>query len=196
MPRNIRITLALVFLLLAAGVVGTQLWQRYQLQHPALPELGSVPRLSLTTSTHRPFTENDFKGKVTITDFIFTSCAGPCPYMSGQMQQLQTTLHEEPSIQFVSVSVDPETDTPEVLAEYGERFGAISGKWIFLTGQKKEIYDAIRDGFHLAIADDENTISHSTKFVLIDKEGRIRGYYDSEDDDSLKKLVDDAKSLL
>jgi protein SCO1/2 len=194
--RHIRTIIYALFFLLAAGIAGFQLWQRYESQHPSLPELGAVPSLSLTTNDKRTFTDQDFKGKVTITDFIFTTCAGPCPLMSGQMQELQGTLKDIPSVQFVSFSVDPETDTPEVLTEYANRFGAINGKWTFLTGSKKEIYDAIRHGFHLAIDDDENAIAHSTKFVLVDKDGKIRGYYDSEDEEALKKLVIDAKSLL
>ena len=192
---KLRTTIYAVFFLFAIGVVAYQLYQRYKLQHPALPEFGTVPTFTLTTEDHRTFSHEDFKGKVTITDFIFTTCAGPCPIMSGQMQQLQATL-QKTSIQFVSFSVDPETDTPEVLTEYANRFGAIKGQWIFLTGAKQIIYEAIRSGFHLAIEDDENAIAHSTKFVLVDKEGQIRGYYDIEDDDSMKKLVEDAKSLL
>lgn len=191
---NIRNMMYAAFFLLAAGMIGMQLWQRYK--GPSLPEFGAVPAFSLTTNDHRTFTDQDFRDKVTITDFIFTTCAGPCPIMSGQVQELQSTLGGNSSIQFVSFSVDPETDTPEVLTEYANRFGAIKDRWVFLTGPKEVIYDAIRNGFHLAIEDDENAIAHSTKFVLVDTEGEIRGYYDSEEDGSMKKLVEDAKSLL
>ncbi len=181
--------------LLAGGIATFKLWQYYQ-QQPPLPDLGIVSDFSLMTADRKAFTHQDFIGKVTITDFIFTTCAGPCPIMSGQMQQLQATLHENSSIQFVSFSVDPEYDTPEILTEYATRYGAIKDKWIFLTGEKKTIYDITKNSFHLSVEDDENAVLHSTKFVLVDQEARIRGYYDSEDEESLKKLIEDTKSLL
>ncbi|HEV8539455.1 MAG TPA: SCO family protein [Bacteroidota bacterium] len=186
----------LVLFLAAAGLAALQLWQRYQRQFPALPDLGTVPAFSLATEDRRTFTQRDFLQKVTIADFVFTTCAGPCPIMSAQMQHLQGELGGNPQLQLVSFSVDPETDTPKVLAEYASRFGAIKGKWMFLTGSKETIYEVTRNGFHLAIDDDENAIAHSTKFVLVDKEAKIRGYYDSEDQESLKKLIEDAKRLM
>ncbi|HTK80850.1 MAG TPA: SCO family protein [Bacteroidota bacterium] len=195
-PKKFRTLSFAALFVLAAGIAGLQLWQKTRITESSLPRLGALPAFSLTAHDSSKFSERDFATKVTITDFIFTTCAGPCPLMSAQMQHLQETLHENPSVQFVSFSVDPETDTPGVLTEYAVRFGAIPGKWKFLTGPKKEIYDIIRDGFHLAIADDENAIAHSTKFVVVDKKGQIRGYYDSEDEGSMKKLLEDVHSLL
>lgn len=183
-------------ILAGLAIAALQLWKQDQRQHPVHADLGTVPEFSLTTEDHQPFTNRDFKDKVTIADFIFTTCAGPCPLMSAQMQHLQQELNDIPSLQLVSFSVDPETDTPEVLTEYANRFAAIKGKWIFLTGSKKTIYDITRNGFHLAVEDDENAIAHSTKFVLADKQANIRGYYDSEDEESLKKLMEDAKQLM
>lgn len=192
---KIRTIMYVALFLLAGGIATFKLWQYYQ-QQPPLPDLGIVSDFSLMTADRKAFTHQDFIGKVTITDFIFTTCAGPCPIMSGQMQQLQATLHENSSIQFVSFSVDPEYDTPEILTEYATRYGAIKDKWIFLTGEKKTIYDITKNSFHLSVEDDENAVLHSTKFVLVDQEARIRGYYDSEDEESLKKLIEDTKSLL
>jgi protein SCO1/2 len=162
---------------------------------PTLPSLGTVSEFSLTTQAHRQFTDANLKNKVNILDFIFTTCAGPCPLMSGKMQEMQQQLKNESLVQFVSFSVDPETDTPEVLTEYAKRFGGVTDNWTFLTGDKKIIYDLIRSGFHLTIDADENAIAHSTKFVLVDRQATIRGYYDSEDDSSMTRLIGDARSL-
>ena len=172
-----------------------QLWKRYDHEQFAFPSFGSVPMFSLSTEDRRSFTNENFKGKTTIVDFIFTTCAGPCPLMSGHIQELQHTMQNQTNVQFVSFSVDPETDTPEVLAEYAQRFGAIKDRWIFLTGEKKNIYDLIHTGFHLAVDADSNAIAHSTKFVLVDKDAAIRGYYDSEGDSSLTQLIHDVKLL-
>ena len=114
------------------------------------------------------------------------------------MSELQQTLVNEPRIYFVSFSVDPETDSPDVLTQYAKQYGAIKGKWVFLTGDKKDIYQLTREGFHLGLeveGSEEETIIHSQKFVLVDSHAQIRGYYDSEDDESMKLLIRDAKRL-
>ena len=99
-------------------------------------------------------------------------------------------------LQLVSFSVDPDEDTPDVLKEYAGRFSAVGGKWIFLTGQATDMYTLSRTGFHLGVEADSNAILHSTKFVLIDADAVIRGYYDSEDEESLTRLRKDVIVLL
>lgn len=182
--------------LLVAGIVLLEFWRNYSSMNPDLPVLGTVPAFSLTTEERTTFTHKNVEGNVTIADFIFTNCAGPCPLMSGQMQHLQTTFQNERKIKLLSFSVDPKEDTPEVLTQYGKRFGAKKETWKFLTGDERQIYDLTRNGFHLSIAADSDAIAHSTKFVLIDKEANIRGYYDSGDDSSLAQLIFDAQTLL
>ena len=160
-----------------------------------LPMYGNVPEFSLTSQSNSLISQNDLKGKISIVDFIFTQCAGTCPMMSMKMSELQITLMKNQRVQFISFSVDPENDTPETLSEYAKQYHA-GERWILLTGNKKDIYDITKQGFHLGIdIEGENAIIHSQKFVLVDNNGVIRGYYDSEDDEAMKNLLRDANIL-
>lgn len=164
---------------------------------PPLPVLGTVPPFSLVNQAGEPAGPEMLQGKISIVDFIFTSCTSICPVMSGRMAYLQGELGGNPLIQFVSVSVDPETDTPAVLTEYGNRYGAIHGKWLFFTGDKSRIYDLTRQGFHLGLeTEGVDAIIHSPKFVLVDDSLRIRGYYDSDDAEDMDRLKEDAVHLI
>jgi cytochrome oxidase Cu insertion factor (SCO1/SenC/PrrC family) len=161
-------------------------------------DYGEVPDFSLTDQNGKTLTRADLAGRVWIADFIFTNCAGTCPMITGTMHRLQGALPDE--VHFVSFSVDPERDTPEVLAEYAKKSNADKVRWHFLTGDKSKIYDLTIKGFKLALEDSGGTdvepITHSTRLVLIDKQGRIRGYYGGTDDDDMKKLFSDATALL
>lgn len=172
----------------------------FQFRHPAvqeslLPGFGKVPEFHLISEDGRSFQTKDLRGHVTIADFIFTSCAGPCPLMSAQMQDFQSKIGPNDGIKLLSFSVDPETDTPDVLLDYAHRFSAVKDKWTFLTGSKSDMYMLTRKGFLLSIEADSDAISHSTKFVLIDKSATIRGYYDSGDDSTSVLLLRDAFEL-
>ena len=191
-PRRI----LLVFLgILLIAVIGVRFYVGSSSKRSLLPSMGQVPEFSLVTESRQTFTRDNLIGKVTIADFIFTTCAGPCPLMSAKMQQLQDELEAQPKIQLVSFSVDPEYDTPSVLAEYAKQFGAKQGRWLFLTGSKETIHLLARKGFHLAVEEDKDAILHSAKFILIDEAGIIRGYYDSEDEESMNRLLTDVESV-
>lgn len=196
MPQNLRRGILICLLIIGVGEAILVTVRMNRSHTASLPKMGTIPNFSFTADNHTTFTNEHLLGKVTIADFIFTTCAGPCPMMSGHMQQLQATFQTHPDLQLVSFSVDPDYDTPDILHEYANRFGAISHRWYFLTGDKHRIYGLIKEGFHLPVADDENTIAHSTKFVLIDQQSAIRGYYDSDDDSALTVLTHDAQSLL
>ena len=177
-------------------IVGYWYWTTRIEKNTLLPSYGLVPEFSLTSETKKPLTQNDLLGKISIVDFIFTQCAGACPMMSSKMSEMQKTLMSDPHIQFVSFSVDPETDTPDVLRQYAQQYGAVTGKWILLTGDKQQIYRLTKEGFHLGLdIEGDSAIIHSQKFVLVDHHGVIRGYYDSEDDESMKTLLRDAGVL-
>ncbi len=152
-----------------------------------LPVLYPLPEFSLTSDKNAPLSKEDLKGKVWIADFIFTSCAGPCPVMTRRMAGVAERLALYPEVQFVSVSVDPETDTPEVLSAYGEKFGADPTRWHFLTGSMDAIQTLAVEGFKIGSVDDP--VIHSTKFCLVDKSGQIRGYYTGTDEAELNELV-------
>ena len=159
-----------------------------------LPVLGSLTEFDLVNERSENFGLGNLAGKVWVADFIFTSCAGPCPLMSQRMAALQRTFRPQPQFRLVSFSVDPEYDTPEVLSDYGRQYGAARDRWTFLTGSPADIQDVTVNGFHLGSV--EEPIYHSTLFTLVDGQGRIRGYYDSNDAQTLESLVDHIQLLL
>ena len=158
---------------------------------------GAVPEFSLVDQNGRSVTLHDLNGTVWIADFIFTNCAGTCPMITDKMRKLHETLPRQ--VRFVSFTVDPLRDTPEVLNEYAKRYNAERDRWLFLTGEKKTLYDLSVKGFMLALDDTGGTeaepITHSTRFALVDKAGKIRGYYGGTDDEDLKRLSQDIKRL-
>ena len=182
--------------LLGTGLVGYWYWTTRLEKKALLPTFGKVPEFSLTSEDNRNITHRDFLGKVSIVDFVFTQCGGACPMMSAKMSELQQVFSSDPRIQFISFSVDPETDSPSVLQEYANQYHAIQGKWIFLTGDKNQIYQLTKEGFHLGLDIEGNdAIIHSQKFVLVDHHRAIRGYYDSDDEEAMKNLLRDTKIL-
>lgn len=178
------------------GVVSTE---------PGLPVLGRVPEFSLIDSSGQPLSQAQLAGGVWIADFIFTRCPGVCPVLSAQMAKLQHALPPEgaDAVRLVSFSVDPANDTPDALRAYAERFGAQQGRWLFVTGERDALHALIGQGFHLAVAerapsentDGEGLITHSDRFVLIDRDLQIRGYYHGTDQESVQKLLQDLKEL-
>ena len=101
----------------------------------------------LTNSTGRVVTRSDLNGKILVVDFLFTSCSVTCPYVNAQMSRIQQLTTNEPDVQLVSLTVDPRDDTPDVLAKYGERFGADTNRWLFLTGDRAALYQLIGQSF-------------------------------------------------
>ena len=170
-----------------------------------LSDYGAVPPFELIERSGRAVTLDALLGKVWVADFVFTTCAGPCPLMSANMKRLQTALPDSPDVRLVTFTVDPERDTPEALAEYARRYGADAERWLFLTGDKQALYDLIRKGFLQAVDDGSLTedgkpgpgiITHSTRYTLIDRQGRIRGFYFGAEDDVVDAILPDLRRLL
>jgi protein SCO1/2 len=163
-----------------------------------LPIYSTVPSFTLTDETGAVFDSAEkLRHSVWIADFIYTTCPGPCPRMSSQMHQVEDALDGagvRHVVKLVSFTVDPEHDTPPVLAEYAQHFGAKPGVWFFLTGSLDSLHRLSRDVFKLG--DVDGTLEHSTRFVLIDRMGRIRGYYQSSDEGAIPKLIADAQRLV
>ena len=179
-------------------VTGAAVWQIVRGPEPP-PVLGEVPDFALVNRDGQPVRRADLAGAPWIADFIFTRCGASCPMMSLRMARLERELPADLGVRFVSISVDPEHDTPEVLQEYAESFGA-PGRWLFLTGDKPQIYRLSKEGFKLALDDampvsPDEPILHSTRFVLVDGQGKIRGYYEAFDEEALKKLRADLEAL-
>jgi len=165
---------------------------------PELTRFYPVPDFSLTDQTGQSVTLNDLKGKVWVADFIFTNCGGTCPLMTEKMRKLANDVPAD--VHLVSFSVDPARDTPKALAAYAAEHGASRDRWLFLTGGKQAMIDICMKGFKLPLDEQGGTpaepIAHSTRFVLVDKHGEIRGYYSGTEDDEVKRLAADAKRLL
>ena len=191
-----------VLVLAMLGVVGTGLWARYRdaaapdAKAEALPVLFDAATFNLTDQEAKPFASDQLRGKTWVADFVFTHCPGVCPRMTMRMSGLQKAL-ERRNVHFVSFSVDPERDTPEVLKKYAETYGAIPARWHFLTGEKAAMFQAASDMKLTAepagVLGPE--IAHAEKFLLVDGRGRVRGAYDSKDEDDMKRLEADADAL-
>ena len=216
-----------------------------------LQVFGTVPPFSLIERSGTPVTRDDLMGTVWIVNFFYTHCPDTCPLQTANMAQLQRDLEDIRDLRLVSITVDPDRDTPPVLKEYADRYGADTARWLFLTGEKKAIYRLAREGFHLgagfpkdqarapakrrgysvagtvtwyitgwdsaqertrvlelvgrlivpaqawAHAEDfgQGTLPHSSRFVLVDRQARIRGYYPGTDDEAIQRLRRDVHAL-
>lgn len=190
-----------ILILIPIVTAGLLFWLRQvQVQHlanRALSSYGVLPPFELVNQDGQPFGSAQLAGKIWIADFIFTNCPGPCPIISSRMSELQKPL-EKTDIHLVSFTVDPERDTPEALRSYAEKLHAKPQRWDFLTGSQAAIYALTRNGFKLAISDGGNEAEmpvHSTRVVLVDWRGVIRGYYDALAPDAVTKLLADANHL-
>jgi cytochrome oxidase Cu insertion factor (SCO1/SenC/PrrC family) len=154
---------------------------------------GFVPAFTLTDETGAAFTSSALEGRVWVADFFFTNCPGPCPRMSSQMHQVQKAL-EGTDARMVSMTIDPDRDTPAVLAEYARHFEAKPGVWSFLTGSRDTLDHLDHDVFKLGSLD--GSLEHSTRFVLVDRKAQIRGFYLTSEPEAIPTLIADARRLL
>jgi protein SCO1 len=165
---------------------------------PALQKFWQLPDFSLTERSGNTMSLADLKGKVWVADFFYTTCPGPCPMMTSRLSALQDKLAGKTDVRLVSISLDPEKDTPDVLRQYAERFKA-GPDWLFFTGDKAAIRTLSEKGFKLAAVEERNSpepIIHSTKLVLVDREGWVRGIYEAIGEDQTAKIVTDIEKLL
>lgn len=152
-------------------------------QQPELPKLYPVPDTRLVDETGKAVQLASMKGNVTVYDFIFTSCRGTCPIMTNNMRALTAKVDRDAPVRFVSISVDPARDTPQVLAEYAKRVRN-DPRWTFLTGERDAIVKLSVDGFKLAAGDPGpggDPLLHSSRFAIADRDGVIRRYFDATD---------------
>ncbi len=189
MTASSRKVVAWVWLIFFLGlIVGSVIWvsvlvKSIAQRRAAMPPVyGRITDFKLIDQDGKNVTLKDLLGSVWVADFVFTRCAGPCPIMSSRMAELQKSLEGVDGVRLVSVSVDPEYDRPELLRHYAKRYGARPGVWIFLTGDRKQIFEMITKDFKLGVSEAgrnpaEQPIIHGTHFVLVDGNGQIRGYY-------------------
>ena len=188
-------TLILIPLLTAGGLFFLRQMEVARLASRQLPQDAIVPPFQLTDQDGQPFGTEQLRGKIWIADFVYTTCPGPCPMISSRMSETQKPLRNT-DVRLVSFSVDPQHDTPAVLRDYAAKLNAQPDRWKFLTGDKDTIYRLIRDGFKLTTLDGTEGPVHSTRLVLVDRHGVIRGYYDATEADAITRLLADTNHLL
>jgi protein SCO1/2 len=215
-------------LLAALSVVGALAWvargggdaEPGPISLEQLGEYGAVPPFALTERSGRRVTRDDLRGFVWVADFIYTECTETCPTQSLRLAQLQDAFPDNAPLRLVSITVDPEHDTPAVLARYARRYRA-TDRWWFLTGDARAIHCLARDGFHLSVVDpaapspldcaarfslgpvsawashgSRGLVMHSARFVLVDGAGRIRAYHLATEPASLPRLRANIRRLL
>ncbi|MGE3536356.1 MAG: SCO family protein [Candidatus Tectimicrobiota bacterium] len=202
----------------------------------ALPRFGTVPAFSLLERSGQTVGSTELRGRVWVANFIYTRCVTECGLLTNMMAQLQGLVTNEPDVRLVSITVDPEYDTPEVLAHYAESFAADPQRWWFLTGEKAVIYRLAVEGFYLGVSEPQvgrkastmsvlqhlagslgvwlgpavalahhpapptpsqgPTVLHSARFVLVDRQGDIRQYYNGMEPESVRRIYTDMRHLL
>ena len=186
--------LALLILSAVVTLVLLVYFYQHRDRHLApLPVLGQLASFSLTDQDSKVFSDTDLRGHIAVVDFIFTRCQGQCPILSQTLVALQQALGSSRQLHLVSISIDPENDTPQALSAYAHRLKANRAYWHFLTGARADIKTLLVKGLKIGSEDDPNM--HSTYFVLLDPQQRIRGYYDGLDRVAVKKLYRDVKQL-
>jgi len=190
LPRTLWIGLLLVLVMLclayALSLMGLNRVRRQQ----ALPVIGPVAGFTLMDQDGRLITLADLSNRVWVADIVFTRCAGPCPVMSQSMKSLQDALPPTSSAKLVTLTTDPDFDTPLVLKKYAGRFGADSNRWMFLTGTKTEIGRLAANSLKLSAVpvkpedrqNPEDLFIHTTIFVIVDKHARLRGSFETQGD--------------
>ena len=159
-----------------------------------IPIIKKVPNFKFTNQNGDIFSHNQLKNKITVLDFFFTNCPGPCPIMTYNMKSLYNDFSSSDDVQFVSITVDPDNDNIKVLKNYADINGINDQRWQLLTSELSKIKSLKRDGFMLFA--DELPQGHAIKFILIDEHGNIRKYFDGTDEGSLSILKKDISNLV
>lgn len=182
-----------------------------RLSAPDLAIIGEkvVPEFSFTDQHGETITNEDYKGKVWVAEFFFSTCPDICPIMNRNMATVQDKYFANSNFAIASFTIDPAHDTPEVLKEYAESYNITKPQWHLLTGDKEKIFDLANAGFNLyvgEIPDSKGGFEHSGYFALIDQNGNIRSrldkndnpiiYYDGLEESNIKMLIEDIKKLL
>ena len=218
---RVRVTIAGVVVAFTAAAA---LWI-WQARIPPSPGMtfGTVPDFSLVERSGRTVTRAALAGKVSVVDFFYTRCTDACPLQSAHMARLQEKFTAAPDLLLVSITVDPEHDTRQVLTSYATSLRADPSRWLFLTGPREAIYRLAVDGFHLATIasvpagaaspwswlapasawahEDEASpgiiqLTHASRFALVDRHGRIRNYFDGTDWDAVKRVATELEQVL
>ncbi len=156
-----------------------------------LPNLGIVQSAEFIDQSGRVVQTSDLRGVPSVWSFFFTSCQGPCPAVQSAVVQLQRSLGSGAKVRFVSVSIDPATDTPEAMTEYSRKIGASLDNWSFVRADESVVADFAKESFHAGV--DTKQLVHTTRLALADSRGRVRGLYDPTDSEAMDRLRQDVK---
>jgi protein SCO1/2 len=190
------------------GILAAYMLKTYQqnsrISQKQLPILRIISPFQLTNQNHQPIDNTIFKDKISLVCFAFTRCPGPCPAVLQRVEQFQTPFKRAlPYVQLITITVDPDYDTPDVLKHYSHSFNADPAIWSFLTGDKEEARRVVEKDFSLPVADnppdkqdEHGAVLHSTRLALVDTQGRIREYYDAFDPELFPKVLQDVGLLL
>ncbi len=157
-----------------------------------------IADFKLLNQNGQTITEEDYKDKIYIADFFFTTCPSICPIMTEHMVEIQKAIIDDPKVLLLSHSVTPEIDSVPVLKQYALKKGVVDSKWNLVTGDKKQIYELARKSYLVAKDDGDGgpfDMIHTENFVLVDSKKRIRGFYDGTDPKDIEKLLEDLKIL-
>jgi protein SCO1/2 len=208
--KNKKITIFLIsfFMLLSIGFLAFVFpkIKESEERKPKLPIIGNdqnhhVSPFSFVNQEGKTITNDDVKGKIYIVDYFFATCKGICPKMNENMEKVYKSIKGDKGVMILSHTVDPTKDTIKALKEYSLRFDADPNQWYFLTGDKKALYEMARYSYLISAEDDTTGVSvdedfiHDKHFALVDKHGRIRGFYDGLADKDVQKLIADIKLL-
>ena len=167
-----------------------------EIQH--IRKYHTIADFSLTNQNGKTITQADYNGKIYIADFFFTTCPTICPIMTKNMAAIQAKIIDDPEVLLLSHSVTPQRDSVPQLKKYALEKGVIDTKWNLVTGPKKDIYELARKSY-LAVKTDGDggpfDMIHTENFILVDKEKRIRGYYDGTKEEDIEKLLEDLEIL-
>lgn len=157
----------------------------------------TIDDFSLTNQNGKTITQKDYKDKIYVADFFFTTCQTICPIMTDHMVKIQQELREDADVLLLSHTVTPEIDSVKVLKKYAVKKGVDDKKWNLVTGDKKQIYDLARKSYLVAKDNpvEEYDLIHTENFVLVDKKKRIRGFYDGTDPEAIEELLKDIQIL-
>ncbi len=161
-------------------------------------EYHTVSDFSLINQNGDTITQETYKDKIYVTDFFFTSCGTICPVMTDNIAKIQKEFLNDADIMFLSLSVTPEIDSVSVLRAYANNKGVIDSKWNVTTGDKKHIYNLARKSYFAVVERGDGGLQdfiHTPNFILIDKEKQIRGIYDGTNDEDIKRIISDIKTL-
>lgn len=205
--KNKKIVFFLVgFFIVLSGVFMTYFYNVTRVEHKPLPVYGNpghrVHPFSFINQDGVTITNSTTTGKITVVEYFFATCKGICPKMNENMSKVYQQFKGNPNVLILSHTVDPLKDNPQALKQYSLQYEADAKQWMFLTGDKKELYDKARYSYLISAEDDTTGVSvdkdfiHDNHFVLVDRHGLIRGMYDGLNIVEIARLESDINQLL